>query len=149
MRKSIGRLMAILHRQSQIYYNNTLKDLNISSAEYPFLLYLFSRDGASQEEMSCYLNIDKAATARAVKSLEEKGYVTREKADSDKRVNHVFLTEKANEIELAMKKKITGWSDLLTEGMSGESIEEMTQILEEMVNKVEKRNIRNKTEDKR
>lgn len=63
---SIGRLIAILHRQSQIYINCTLKKFNITSAEYSFLLYLYKKNGATQDEMSTYMYIDKSATNRAI-----------------------------------------------------------------------------------
>ena len=86
MKKSIGRLISILHRQAQVYINHALKDYNITSAEHPILLYLWKHNGASQDEISSFLYIDKAATARGIKSLEEKGYVTKSKDNLDKRI---------------------------------------------------------------
>ncbi|MDD4574200.1 MAG: MarR family winged helix-turn-helix transcriptional regulator, partial [Sphaerochaeta sp.] len=62
--QSIGRLIAILHRKSQIFTNKALKEFSLTSAEYPFLFALYHKEGQTQEELSSYLYIDKAATAR-------------------------------------------------------------------------------------
>lgn len=137
MYKSIGRLISILHRQAQVYHNNELKALDVSSAEYPFLMYLYRRDGASQDEMSCFLVIDKAATARSIKSLEEKGFVQRRKNNQDMRFNHVFLTEKAKEVEEQVRETVWNWSRLLTQSMSEQEVESLITTLEQMVERVE------------
>lgn len=136
MKKSIGRLVSILHRQSQIYYNYTFKDLNITSAEFSFLLYLYRHDGATQDELSKYLYIDKSATARALKSLENKKYIVRIKDTSDKRCNKVFLSDSAKKIKDEMIKKIIYWSDFLTEEIDDETRDIVISALEKMTKKV-------------
>ena len=40
-----------------------------------FLLELYKKDGKNQEELSEKLNIDKGTTARAIKKLEEEGFL--------------------------------------------------------------------------
>ncbi|KPU42439.1 multiple antibiotic resistance protein MarR [Oxobacter pfennigii] len=142
MKKSIGRLLSILHRQSQVYINYALKEYDITSAEYSFLLRLYVQDGITQDELSCYLCIDKAATARAIKSLECKGYVTRDKIDDDKRVNKVYLSDKAKQCKDEVIKKVWQWSDILTEDMNEETVEAVMTALEKMVDKVERRNFK-------
>lgn len=147
MSKSIGRLMSILHRQSQVYFNCTLKDFNITSAEYSFLMYLLHNDGVTQDDLSTYLYIDKSATARAMKSLEQKGFVLRNKNTHDKRCNHVYLTEKAKEFGPEIINRITQWSKLLTEDMDQDTIDMVYTALESMVAKVEQMNLKRETED--
>ncbi|QSX07942.1 winged helix-turn-helix transcriptional regulator [Alkalibacter rhizosphaerae] len=147
MKKSIGRMISILHRQAQVYHNCTLKDLEISSAEYPFLLYLYQRDGASQDELSSYLYIDKAATARSINSLEDKGFVERRKKAEDKRFNHVYLTDKAKDVEKEVRERVWNWSKLLTDGMDETEVEKLMDTLHEMVQKVEKHQGKKKTEE--
>jgi DNA-binding MarR family transcriptional regulator len=77
MKSSVGRLVSILYRKNQVYLNGVLKPLNITAAEVPVLIHLFGRDGISQEELSSFLVIDKAATARVVQSLLDKGFYAR------------------------------------------------------------------------
>lgn len=147
MNKSIGRLVSILHRQSQIYINFILKDFGISSAEYSFLLYLYNKDGLTQDALSSYLYIDKAATARAIKSLEEKGYVIKDKDEKDKRCNRIYLTEKANNIKNEIRHKVSSWSRFLTEDIDENTINMVYSTLEKMVEKVERTNLKKQLEE--
>lgn len=147
MKNSIGRLISILHRQSQIYINCVLKEFNITSAEYAFLLSLYRKDGVTQDELSTYLYIDKSATARAIKSLEEKGYVVRSKDPADKRCNRVYLSEKANSYKDEIKGRVFSWSEFLTEDMDKETIDMAFTILESMVEKVERTKFKKEKEE--
>jgi DNA-binding MarR family transcriptional regulator len=147
LKNTIGRLISILHRQSQIYITNALKEFNITSSEYAFLLSLYRKDGVTQDELSSYLYIDKSATARAIKSLEEKGYVIRNKDNVDKRCNRVFITEKANTYRAEIFHRVHSWSDFLEEGMDKETIDIVYGFLENMVEKVEKTKIKKEMEE--
>ena len=138
MQKSIGRLISILHRQCQIYSNRALKELNLTSAEYPFLLFLYHQEGKTQEELSTYLYIDKAATARAIKSLEEKGYVDKKHDKSDKRCNRIFLTEKALQAKDTVRNHIHQWSTYLGQGLDEKTYDLVYEALESMVVRIEK-----------
>lgn len=140
--KNIGRLVSILHRQSQIYFNYALKEFNITSAEYAFLMYLFRNDGLTQEEMSAYLYIDKSATHRAIKSLERKGYVMRVKDNLDKRYNRVYLTDKAKSHKDEIRQRVWRWSEFLRADLDSETIDLIFESLEKMAKKVENTNLR-------
>lgn len=147
MKKTIGRLISILHRQSQIYITNALKEFNITSSEYAFLLSLYRKDGVTQDELSNYLYIDKSATARAIKSLEEKGYVIRNKDNVDKRCNRVFISEKAKTYRDEIFHRVHSWSDFLEEDMDKETIDIVYGFLENMVEKVEKTKLKKEMEE--
>lgn len=147
MEKSIGRLVSILHRQAQIYINYALKEFNITSAEYAFLLYLYRRDGITQDELSSYLYINKAATARAIQSLEKKGYIRRNKDSEDRRCNRVYLTEQAKACKEQIRIRIWKWSQFLTEEMDEETKDLVISELEAMVHKVEATNLKQRLEE--
>lgn len=130
--RSIGRLISILNRQAQLYLNTALQDLDIGSSEHIFLINLLKEDGISQEELSARLLIDKAATARALKSLEEKGYVRREADASDRRSKKVFCTEKALANGETLHGILRAWTALLTEGIPEEQAALAITLLEKM-----------------
>lgn len=137
MGKSVGRLVSILYRKNQVYLNMVLKPLNITAAELPILSYLFEHDGVSQEELSSFLAIDKASTARAVQSLLKKGFLRKERNPADRRANRVFLTEFAINQKSKIRKLLRQWSSYLTEGIDEQSVNIMFTVLEDMVKKVE------------
>jgi len=81
MRKedSIGRWISMLYRYSQIYVGNKLQPYGIGKGQFMFLIKLFERDGLNQDELVDGLNIDKGTTARALRKLEQEGYIKRQK----------------------------------------------------------------------
>lgn len=137
--QSIGRLIAILHRQSQIFTNKALKEFSLTSAEYPFLFALYHTEGQTQEELSSYLYIDKAATARVIKTLITKGFVLKEQDNNDKRCNRIFLTEKARQERENIHNSVMQWNSYITEGLDDETYQRIFAGLQAMVDQVEKK----------
>ncbi len=140
MQKSVGRLVSILYRKNQVYLNCALKSAQITASELPFLLYFFRNDttaGISQEALSAYLLIDKAATARAVQSLLKKGFLRKEKDEADRRANKIFLTELGEQQRTVVQARLQQWTQFLTEGLDAQSVDTMFHVLEQMVEKME------------
>lgn len=117
--------------------NKVLKDYSITSAEYSFLMSLFWQEGQTQEELSRHLAIDKAATARAIMTLCEKGYVRKQQDADDRRCNRIFLTELAKEHQQEIIQRVHQWSAYMTEGMDEASIAQTYDSLKQMVGIVE------------
>ena len=139
--QSIGRLIAILHRQSQIFTNKALKEFSLTSAEYPFLFALYHNEGQTQEELSSYLYIDKGATARVIKTLIAKGFLIKEQDNKDKRCNRIFLTEKAKQEHDAIHSSVMQWNSLITAGLEDDTYQCIFSGLQTMVDQVEKKAI--------
>ncbi len=91
----LGKYISTIYRHAMMYANKYLKPFNISGGQLSFLLALFEHNGITQEELSKYLNIDKSTTAKAIKSLEQNGYITRKTSEQDKRAYNVYTTNKA------------------------------------------------------
>ena len=97
------------------------KDLRTWQRAVHILHVLLHRDGLSQEELACLLKIDKGTTARALKRLEDAGYVTRCLDKHDKRVNRVFVTEKGRAIGPKLAELSRTWTDALARGFHQQS----------------------------
>ena len=57
------------------------------------------------KELSAFLGISKGLVARGIESLLLKGYVYIETDNSDRRIQHLFLTEAAQEVIQVLLKK--------------------------------------------
>src|SRR5690554_634631 len=147
--RNIGRLISILHRQSQIYINYALKDYNITSAECAFILYLARNEGVTQDEMSSYLYINKSATTRAIKSLENKGYVIKCKDNNDKRCNRIYMSDLAKKNIKKIIHKVHLWSDFLSKDLDTKTHDLIVDALEKIVDKVENTNLKRLLEVKK
>lgn len=104
MEKSIGKLITYLSRCIQQELKNVVVPFEISVGEEPYYMALIQNNGVTQDELTKLVKVDKAATARMVKSLEQKGYITRETDPKDKR-NHAC--------KVVTKKSRPKWTALI------------------------------------
>ncbi|MBB6669559.1 MarR family winged helix-turn-helix transcriptional regulator [Cohnella nanjingensis] len=130
--ESIAKWISVLHRQFQIYLNRELKDYDINSSEYIFLINLYEKDGVSQEQLSANLYVNKAATARAIGRLETLGYVQRARDPYDSRAYLVTLTAKGLEMRGFIKTKLANWNRTLAEGLSDDEAEGLIRSIARM-----------------
>lgn len=115
---TITRLITLLARKSQGWITEVLKDYGITAAEQPFFMAVEHSDGMTQEELTAIVSVDKAATTRAVRSLEEKGYLTRRQDTKDRRKNLIYPTKKTHELFPEVQKTLLALNDQITEGLS-------------------------------
>lgn len=130
--ESIGKWISVLHRQFQIYLNRELKDYDINSSEYIFLVNLYEKDGVSQEQLSANLFINKAATARAMRRLEKLGYIKRTRDPQDCRAYLVTLTNKGLEMRDFIKMKLDYWKKTISKGLTTAEKEELIRMIKQM-----------------
>ena len=129
MANCVGRVLTRLARKCQIAVGNALQQYNLTAAEEPFLMAILNNEGFSQEELTAYVGVDKAATARAVRSLEDKGLLTRVQDPRDKRQNRVYPTKKAKEVGPLVKKELSRINLALTQGLSREEDDRIYALL--------------------
>ena len=118
--ESIFKWLSIVMRNTYKHINHQMEDLKISRGQHQYLLALYCNNGASQEELSKKLGIDKGTTARAVKKLLDNGYITREVDENDKRAFKLYVTEKAESYKTKFFEIADEWEATLLEGISEE-----------------------------
>ena len=130
--RSIGRWISIIHRQFQIYINNEIKQYDLNSSEYIYLISLGHNEGVNQKYFSDQLCIDDALTTRVMKSLEHKGYITRSRSERDKRAYSIRLTGKGAAIQPVIIDKLNHWTEILSKGMDGDEVDYIIGKLQAM-----------------
>lgn len=80
------KIRKIVHRE--------LASLQISHPEMRILLIVYEREVLSQEELSALMEIDRSNVGRALKKLENGGFIKRERDPKDARTFQIFLTTK-------------------------------------------------------
>lgn len=132
MHGSIARTIARVTRKNQAYLARVLMKYDLTVAEQPFFMALQYREGVTQEELTAMVCVDKAATARAVRSLEEKGFLRREQDESDRRQNRLYPTEQADELAVYVRDELMRFNRLLTKGIDPEALETVQDVLRQM-----------------
>lgn len=94
----LGVFISIIHRTRIIHLNNEMKDLELTAGQVPFLIHLSHKEGITQDDLAVHLHIDKGTVARALKKLEDNGFIYREINPQNRRKYLLFLTEKGRQI---------------------------------------------------
>jgi DNA-binding MarR family transcriptional regulator len=129
----IAKYISILYRAGNMYFNQNFEALNIGYGQYPFLVFLYYKDAVTQEEMSNELYIDKGTTAKALKKLQENGYVTRHIDDKDKRAYKVQLTDEGKRVTKEVFNILRNWNALLTSDFTEEEQVLALKLLKKML----------------
>ncbi len=138
--KEITREIARVHRYFSGYVEKYLLkqyQLNISQAK--AILYLHNHSGASQDQISEEMVMDKSAVARIGKHLEKQNYIERKQNQIDKRAYQIYLTKEGREIYNVIVKLLREWDDIVRECLSEEEERELYVLLEKVASKLKEK----------
>lgn len=135
-RIKLSKWADILSNHFQAYVNSKLKPYDLKFAEFICLLNLYENDGSHQDFIIKRKYTDKSAITRTLQSLEKKGFVKREKSEEDKRINCVYLTEKALSYKDELDKIIDDWQEFLNDCIPRDEYDKVATALENITIKV-------------
>lgn len=136
-KKSLIKAISGIGRYSQTYIGRNIKKFHIGQGQAAFLTQLlFNYDGVTQEELSDLINIDKANTARALKKLEEEGYIYRKVDPLDARKKLVYVTEKSRSIEKEFHQVFRNLNHILAQDFTPEEREVIRKLLYRMLENI-------------
>lgn len=122
--------ISYIYRSHSAYMTKELEDYRLGSGQFEFLMYLYHKDGVSQETIAKDLKVSKATSARAIQSLEKEGYVFRQKDENDQRAYKVYLTEKGKEMRDDIFKKLDSFAEILLSDFTYEEKEILWLLLQ-------------------
>ncbi|MFV0343848.1 MAG: MarR family winged helix-turn-helix transcriptional regulator [Anaerocolumna sp.] len=128
----ITKRIAHLTKYTQFHIDNALKQYNLSTGLYPFLLALDSEEGVNLDCISKKIKVDKAMTTRSVKKLMDLEYIEKCTDAKDSRACQLFLTDKARCIIPHIQAEIAIWNKEITSDLSQEEIELFDQLLDKI-----------------
>lgn len=130
--KYIGRYISQIHRKGGAFISKELSELGVGAGQFMFLLELYRGDGRSQEDLAETLNIDKGTTARAIKKLEEEGFLIREKDKIDKRAYKLYLTPKGKNVKKDIYEVLSKWEIYMTSNLTEDESDLLRCLLQKI-----------------
>lgn len=130
--EAIGKYISEIHRSSCIYFGKKFKRFGVGAGQYLFLLNLYKHDGITQEELAKKVKLDKGTTARAIKKLEDQGYVKRVKKENDRRAYKLEVTEKAEQIKKDVYVIMNEWENEVRKYLTNEEAQQLVNLLNKL-----------------
>jgi DNA-binding MarR family transcriptional regulator len=118
---------------SRIY----ISEFDVNIAEWRVLAALNERRVVMAKDVVNFTHMDKVRVSRAVKHLEEKGFIQRQTSMSDSRAAELSLTKKGREIYKEIVPRALEWQQELLEPLSEIDKQELMRILNRLENRVE------------
>lgn len=118
-----------LIKTHDFYINKHIKnETEILPSQYYMLLFLYYEMGTNQSDIAKACLMDRSGVSRAFKDFEEKGLITREIDENNKRAYKITLTEKGIETSEFLIEKEKEWDDMICEQLDI-SREELLELL--------------------
>ncbi len=130
----VGKYISQIYRKGNAFFSKKFEKYSIGSGQFMFLANLYRNNGLNQEELAEILNIDKGTTARAIKKLEEEGFIKREKDENDKRAYKLYVTQKAENIKEEIFEILREWEEILLCDLSEEEVIIIKSLLKKISN---------------
>jgi DNA-binding MarR family transcriptional regulator len=131
----LGLFISIIHRTHMVHLNHEMKDLNITSAQFPYLMVLSNKEGQTQEDLASYCSIDKGTVARSIKKLEDQELIIRKTDPKNRRRYLLFLTEKGRNIVPQVHEIDAEWENFIFKDYSEEEKKQIADLLQNLAKK--------------
>ncbi len=115
--------------RAQALYRASRLPGDLCAAHHTFVLALCHHPGCTQETLAKALCLNKSTVARALATLQERGYITRESNPDDRRQLLVFPTDKMRQVYNAVCEIARSWNDALTEGIDARELAVFENVL--------------------
>ena len=83
-----------LVREIHALYESKFKNYDLQRGQFIFLTRVYENPGISLSDLSYQLKMDKTSITRAIQKLVDSGYINKQQDLNDKRVWHIYTTEK-------------------------------------------------------
>lgn len=105
----LGDILFIFHKNHKKYLNDELSRYDLSLIHALCILMIHESEGLNQKDLSDGLYLTKGAITKAIKKLENEGWILREKSIKDKRNYVLKLTQKGEEFIPVMNEINQSW----------------------------------------
>ena len=125
-----GKVSAAINRK--LYRNFRMNGLEISPEQWTVLIFLWEKDGVTQQELCNATFKDKPSMTRLIDNMERQHLVVRISDKKDRRTNLIHLTKTGREIEEKTRRIA---NQTLKEALQGITINDL-EISQEVLRKI-------------
>ncbi|MBL6749511.1 MAG: MarR family transcriptional regulator [Nevskia sp.] len=125
----LGFLIHDVSRMRRNAYDQVMKPLGVTRAQWWVLAHLSRHDGMMQTELADVLDVGKASLGTLIERLEAGGWVERRADPSDKRAKRVFLARSGQQLVRKMTLEENRFNDRILNELNGADREQLIRLL--------------------
>lgn len=120
MQKSLGKIIARIHRAGMMHINAELAPYRIKYGQFQLILEMRVGEMVTQEILAQRTGLDKSTVTRSIKCLIAEGYLNRERSEVDGRAYRVTLTDAGKSLQPQIREILKSYTRKLLLGMEND-----------------------------
>ena len=125
----ILREVGLIERALDSISNIEFKDINLSNLQFLYVVRIYEHPGIIAEQLANLIKVDRTTLARAVRRLEKQGYVYRESDPDNKKIKHLYVTEKGKQIYPFIIRENSHSNEVALQGFTPEEAQQVHDYL--------------------
>ena len=139
MQRTVEAMLGYFNQIRQVYANELNKKVaqeNFSPNEMSVLILLSNNKTINTaSQLKVILGVSKGLVSRSVEALAEKGLVDCRQDERDRRIQRIYLTERAQPLVVRMKSEIEKINEAFLDGISQEEIDQMEETMTKILDR--------------
>lgn len=135
--EDILRDLGIIARALDSIANIEFKELALTKGQYIYLVRIYENEGIIPERLAEFVKIDRTTTSRAIKKLEENGFIEKRPDDSNKKIRRLYTTEIGKQAALFILRENKHSNKVALENFNEDEVQTMKKLLTKMKNNIE------------
>lgn len=123
--RDIGKIARALDSIANIEF----KEYQLSKGLYLYLIRIFENPGIIPDRLAEMIKVDRTTAARAIKKLEEKGFIRKEADDVNKKIRRLFVTEDGAKLVPIIQLENQYSNQIALQNLSKKEIEAFSKAL--------------------
>ena len=132
----IGRCVSIFDRLMKMYYDHGLSEYEIGWGQQFYVEYIYEYPGATPQEMTDRFRVDRATLTKTIRKLTEVEYIRVKGDENDRRVKHLYLTDKALPAAKRIKEIHAEFYETFRSGLTSDELETAERLLLKMADNI-------------
>lgn len=125
----ILREVGMIERALDSISNIEFKDINLSNLQFLYVVRIYEHPGIIAEQLANLIKVDRTTLARAVRRLDKQGYVYRESDPDNKKIKHLYVTEKGKQIYPFIIRENSHSNEVALQGFTPEEAQQVHDYL--------------------
>ncbi|HJF88149.1 MAG TPA: MarR family transcriptional regulator [Companilactobacillus farciminis] len=126
----ILRSIGVIARSLDSISNIEFKQYDLTKGQYIYLARIYENPGIIQEKVAEMIKVDRTTAARAIKKLENNGFIVRKQAPDNKKEKKLYVTKKGEETYPILSREENYSNEIALSGLSNSQKEQVFELLE-------------------
>lgn len=126
-----------MFRTSVCLIDRKIASLGLCHGQVPYLFSIVEEEGQTQDELAAHIRVNRAATARTLKSMEKAGLITRQPNPENRRQNLVYPTAKAKGLTDKVLAILDDHNDMMLTEFSTDEKMQLLSLMDRVIDNMD------------